>query len=224
MEPMVPSDDPLDEVTEDDLARLENEMKECLIPPGQAHVDPTAAEPELEPAPVLGDAPEVGGLPGDGELGVCLHRAGFDPTGFVLDCRGTGDLLSLQQPAQGCVWAAGEHGPEDGPKEMFIAQYHSETRETSAWADVKSLLPLSLHRSASPPDFEATLPVESQRLMIRDKRTGGTAWRSEQRRAKVARGVVFTPTSRPGVPPGLPPIQMKLWIFQVERAPSAHLM
>ena len=83
---------------------------------------------------------------------------------------------------------------------------------------------MRLHRKKTPPAFETTLPLEEQGLLIRDMLTGGTARRSEQKRAKTARGVEYITVSRVGAPEGLTPVRLKVWIFQIERGPGSHLM
>jgi len=180
-------------------------------------------ESDLEPAPALGGAPELGILPSMGNLGVRLHQAGFGPTGWFLDYRGSGEMRVLESPDPGCVWSMGVCG-EGAAEKAFVAQYHEETGATSKWLDVSELLQLRLHRVAEPPPWEATLPESERGIMLRDPTTNATAWRSEQLRAKTARALEFRPRPRPGAPDDPPLVQLKFWLYQVERAESAHLV
>jgi hypothetical protein len=188
----------------------------------EASVAP-ADESELEPAPVLDGAPEVKLLPGNTFLNVELHQAGFDPTAFWIDARPTGELRSLEKPPEGCIWAMGTTG-EGEEKYTFVAHYNPTTQVTSGWRNVSDLLQLRLHRVSGPPAWEQELPEEERGLLIRDPVAGATAWRSEQRRAKTARGVHHVPVHRIGAPGNLPELKLKIWIYQIERAPSAHIM
>lgn len=179
---------------------------------------------ELEEAPAVGGA-LVRKLCSGGPLDVVLHRVGFgDASPWWLDDRATGEARGLPKLEPGNVWATGNAGAGDDQR-GYAAQYNEESKVTSNWIWLDEFLRLRLHRSSNPPDWEDVLDEAERGLLILDPSTSGTAWRSEQRRAKTARGLTHTPIPRAGVPAGHPSTaHAKFWVYQVERAPSLHLV
>jgi hypothetical protein len=194
---------------------LEKAAAESNVPP--------RPEAQLDPAPaVTGEAVKL--LPDVGSLEVRVHHAGFQPGPlWWLDSRGTGDAVALDNPDPECLWAVGKSGV--GAEEKgFVAQYNETTKETHGWKDLNDLLPLRLRRTA-PPAWEDVLEESARGVLIEDPRTSGSAWRSEQMRAKMARGVQHRPVTRAGFPSDLPSkVHLKLWVYQLERAESLHLV
>jgi len=192
----------------------------------QAQNGPAAGAPgekDLEAAPVLADAPEIPFAQG-GELGVDLHRGAGEPDDpWWIDVRGTGEMLNLRKPDAGCIWALGER-EQNGQQIFFLAQYNETSKATFGWVDVADLLELRLHRAISPPGWESCLPQEQRGLMIREVKSGGTAWRSEQLRAKTSRALTHAPVPRLGTPADPPAVHLKFWIYQIERGPNCHIM
>ena len=179
-------------------------------------------EVELEPMPVLQSAELMPMSPEAGDKAPVLRQAGFNPTGWFVDARGTGELRVLPTPSAGCIWAQGvsENGAQ---KRTWVAEYNEETKVTSGWRFVEDMFRLRLHRANEAPAMESHLPDADRGFLIADPQTNSVAYRSEQRRAKTARGVSHYVKARPGMPDAFT-IHVKLWIFQFERAPGMHLM
>ena len=180
-------------------------------------------ETDLAPAPaVSGTKLEL--LPSRGPLGVCLHHTGFGqgPHAWI-DVRGTGEAVGLPPPQPGCMWQMSVT-VENEQEKTFVAQYNNATKETFEWKYVNDLVQLRLWKAAEVPEWESVLPEEERGFMIEDSVTGATAWRSEQRQAKMARGVRHVPAVRAGVPEEPPTLDLKLWLYQLERGPSLHLV
>jgi hypothetical protein len=182
-----------DLLSEVDLQTEENKklVEELLGKKERVSAVPDPDISELEEAPAVGGA-LVRKLCSGGPLDVVLHRVGFgDASPWWLDDRATGEARGLPKLEPGNVWATGNAGAGDDQR-GYAAQYNEESKVTSNWIWLDEFLRLRLHRSSNPPDWEDVLDEAERGLLILDPSTSGTAWRSEQRRAKTARGLTHT--------------------------------
>jgi len=135
-----------------------------------------------------------------------------------------GEHLRLPDPGDGWRWILKIETADDGKDHAVVAQIQREQPYAVRNAQlVSEILSLRLYRMENPPETESWVAPSLRGLLIFDRKTKATAWRSEQLRAKLARAIYTTPAHHQDFSQALP-WYARLWVYQIGRADDLHLM
>ena len=176
---------------------------------------------EKRDALVLPDPPLANGVevdPLEEEFKLRLARV---PGGCVLLRRGTGEMAFLPC-ASGFRWVL-SIGRQWGKNVDILGLQEISNGAMSNVKRADEVLTLRLWRVPVPPAQDARLPENHRGLLIEKKATRNACWRSDQRRAKVARGVFQSiPSDQCFLNPPL--MVLKVWFLQIGWARDCHCL